>query len=73
MDFHHVYIRVRNDLAKKWNELPYFTTDDVISVVLESWLSEWHAPVISAMETKNSAAQWKKEEAKHWMGQLAEK
>ena len=43
VDFHHVYIRVRKDPTKKWKELPYLATNDVIFIALESWLPEWRA------------------------------
>ena len=70
-EFHHIYLRVCKDPAKKWNELPYMATDDVIFDVLETWLPEWCAPDISTMEM--SVKQKKKEEAKLCMAQLAEK
>lgn len=64
VDFLHVYIRARKDPAKKWNELSYLATDDVIFDVLESWLPEWRALSISAVAVDKSAAQKKKDEAK---------
>lgn len=64
MDFHHVYISAQKNLVKKWNELPYRATDDVIFDVLEAWPPEWCAPALSMTKTKNSAARWKKEETK---------
>ena len=54
VDFHHVYIRARKDPTKKWNELPYLGTDDVIFNILEVWPSEWHAPAIFAVEVSKS-------------------
>ena len=71
VDFHHVYIRVRKDPVKKWNELPYLAIDDVIFAVLESWSLEWRAPANSMMESEKSIAQRKKEEEKLSMAQLA--
>ena len=73
VNFHHMYIKARKHPMKKWNELSYLTTDDVIFIVLESWPPKWHAPSNSAIEIDKFAAQWKKEEAKLWMAQLAEK
>lgn len=72
-DFHHIYIRALKDPAKKWNELPYMATDDVIFDVLEAWPLEWCTPAISSVEEGKSAAQKKKKESKLWVAQLAEK
>lgn len=55
VDFHHVYIKVHKDPTKKWKELSYLATDDVIFVVLESWLLEWHALAISVVELEKFA------------------
>lgn len=35
-DFHNIFLRARKDLAKKWNELPFIATDDVIFYVIET-------------------------------------
>jgi len=56
---------------KKWSELPFIATDDVIFDVLETWPPELRALGIVAME--KSVAQRKEEEAKLCMAQLAEK
>jgi len=72
-DFHHVYIRARKGPVKKWNELSYLTTNDVIFDVIESWPPEWCTPAIFAAETEKFVAQQKKEEAKLQMAQLAKK
>jgi len=61
-DFHTIYIRVCKDPTKKWSELPFIATDDVIFYVLETRLLEWHAPDTAAVN--KSTAQKKKEEAK---------
>jgi len=71
-DFHHVFIKVQKDPTQTWRELPYLVTD-VIFEVLESWPSEWRALAGSAVEVEKSVAQWKKEEVKLRMAQLAEK
>lgn len=63
----------RKNPAKKWNELPYLATDDVIFTILELWQSKWRAPAMSTLETKKPATQWKKEEEKLRMVQLADK
>lgn len=34
VDFHHIYVKVRKDPIKKWNELPYMAADDIIFDVL---------------------------------------
>ncbi len=50
VDFHHIYLRARKDLTKKWSELPFIATDDVIFDVLETWLPEWHTPDITTVQ-----------------------
>lgn len=47
---------MHKDPTKKWNELPYLATDDVIFIMLELWLLEWHAPASSMMELEKSVA-----------------
>ena len=72
-DFHHVFIRARKDPTKTWHNILYPATDDVIFAVLESWPSEWCAPVGSTVETDKSTMYRKKEETKLRMAQLAGK
>lgn len=72
-DFHHDFIRAQKDPMNTWHDLPYLATDNVIFAVLESWPSEWRAPASSMVEMEKSIAQYKKEETKLWMAQLAEK
>lgn len=67
--FHHVYIRAHKDPMKKWNQLSYMATSDVIFDVLEVWLPKWCAH----LHDGNFSAQRRKEETKLWMAQLAEK
>lgn len=64
---------MHKDPTKKWNELPYMATDDVIFNVLEGWMPEWHTLAISTVEAGKSVAQRKKEEAKLWVAQLVKK
>lgn len=40
---HNVYIRAQKDPKQKWTTLPFFTIDDAISAVLETWPPEWCA------------------------------
>lgn len=40
VDFHHIYLRTCKDLTKKWSELPFITTSNVIFDVLQTWLPE---------------------------------
>lgn len=47
--------------------------DNFIFTVLESWSLEWCTPASSMVESEKSNAQWKKEETKLRMVQLAEK
>lgn len=61
-DFHHIYLRMFKDPMKKWNELPYMVIDDVIFDVLETWLPEWYAPYVFALE--NSVVSKREEEEK---------
>lgn len=72
-DFNHVYIRARKEPMNKWNELHYLTMNDVIFTVLDSWPLEWHAQASSMVEPYKYAEKRKREEAKLWMAQLAEK
>lgn len=57
VDFHHVFIRAWKDLMKTWHDLPYLVTDDVVFIVLESWLLEWHALASSTVEINKSTMQ----------------
>lgn len=70
-DLHNIYTRAHKDPTKKWIEIHFVATDDVIFNVLETSLPEWHAPDITAIE--NFVAQRKKEEVKMRMAQLVEK
>jgi len=72
-DFHHVFTKAQKDSTNTWHSLPYLGIDDVIFVVLESWLLEWWAVTGSAVETDNSVVQCKMEETKLRMVHLAEK
>ena len=71
VDLHSIYIRAHKDSTNQWSELPFVAMEDVIFDVLETWLLEWRAQNIAAME--KSVAQKKKEDAKLRMMQLAEK
>ena len=71
VDFHRISIRAGKDPTKKWYDLSYLATDDVIFNVLETWPSKWHAPDITEIE--KLAAQRKKEEAKLRIAKLTEK
>lgn len=62
---------MRKDLAKKWSELPFIATDDVIFNVLDTWPPEWHT--LDIIPVEKFVAQKKKEETKLHMAQLTEK
>ena len=40
VDFHHVPIRARKDLAQKWYDLPYLEMYDTLDAVLDRWLAQ---------------------------------
>jgi len=39
-DFHRISIRAQKDLAQKWYDLLYLTTDDAIDAMLDKWLAK---------------------------------
>lgn len=63
-DFHHVSIRVWKDPEKKWHNLPYLATDDVITTILDCWMVDWCNATDLTVGSSKTAVQRKKEEAK---------
>ena len=61
VDFHHICLRACKETTKKWSELPFIATDDVIFDVLQIWPLEWCTPDIAAVEKPTTQ---KKNEAK---------
>jgi len=70
-NFHCVSIQARKDPNQKWYDLPYLAMNNAITVVLESWPSEWRMASNLLVGSSKSVAKQKKEETRHKMQQLA--
>lgn len=73
MNFHYVSIRAWKDPQKKWYDIPYLTTDDVITMVLESWKSEWRMALDLSVGSSKSTVKKNKGDVRLMMELLAER
>lgn len=73
MDFHHGFMHAQKDPKKKWYDLPYLATEDMIATVLDYWPIDWCTALDLTSGSSNFATKKKKDEATLMMEQLAEK
>lgn len=45
VDFHHVYIRARHNMMKKWMTFPFLVTEDDIPQLVIKWSVDWLLPM----------------------------